>query len=142
MGKDLYTFYSHCKDSLSKLMGEIENSLTDDKIGFTGPSQLPAAHSSAIRRVENSKSLNNHNLIWLRNANPHRLGYIISEFAAGTVYGYEIRIPSRHTRAKDIISEKTNSFEKIYYTKIKSSETHHVPFSYDPSQDFSTEPDR
>lgn len=142
MGKDLYTVYSHDSDRLSKSLDNIERELTNNKIGFTGPSSLPAASSSAIRRVENSKPLNNNNLLWLRDANPHRLGYIVSEFSADTVYGSEIRIPSRHTRAKDIVSEKIGSNEKVHYTRIKSSETHHVPFSYDSNQDFKTEPDR
>lgn len=78
MGKEFYTIYSHDRESLSKLVNEIENDLLADKIGFTGPSPLPKAHSGAIRRVEDSKPLNNHNLLWLRNVNPHRLGYIIT----------------------------------------------------------------
>jgi hypothetical protein len=142
MGKDVYTLYSHHGDDLSKSVDEIEKDLINDKIGFEGPSPLPEAHSNVIRRVENSEPINNHELLWLKNANPHRLEYIISEFAAESVYGYEIRVPSRHTRTKDIISEKINSTEGIYYTRIASSETHHVPFSYDPNQDFKTEPDR
>jgi hypothetical protein len=142
MGKDLYTIFSHNKSSLSKLVDEIEKDLINDKIGFKGPSPLPEAHSSSIRRIEDSKSLNNNDHLWLLDANPHRLGYIVSEFDADTVFGYEIQIPGRHTRAVDIISDKVRPATEIYYTKTSSSETTHVPFSYDPNQEFKTEPDR
>lgn len=142
VGNDLYTFYSHKSSNLSRLVDKIERNLISNKISFDGPKSLPTAHLSAIRSVRDSKPLDGHKLLWLRNANPDHLGDIISNFDTNSIHGYEIRIPSRHTRARNIISKRVwyTEIENIYYTEIRSSESNHVPFSYDPNQEFKTEP--
>ena len=142
MKNDVHILYSGDEDDLSTAADEIANVLRGDGIGFEGPSVLPAAPAGEVRRVEDGEPLADREYVWLQSVNPHRLGYIVSHLNAGVVFGRQLRIPRRHTGAKYHIGDVVDETPEVYYDRIEASQRGQVPFSYDPSRDFKTEPDR
>lgn len=150
MGDAKLLVISNSKENIKKATERVDYKLQKKGCKDDGPVSYPAAPFSEMRRIVNNfGDVEKDKLEWLKEINTTSSDYI-SDCGAKTVYGSGFLIQTRLGVDADSIIEEIETPDGTTIQRVrKSSDTANhtakqgqTPFSYDPAQDYYTEPDK
>ena len=150
MGEEKLLVISNSKDNIEDVTEKVDKKLQKKGCKDTGPISYPVAPFNEMRRVvHNFVDPEKEKLAWIKDINTTSSDYI-SDCGAKRVYGSGFFVQTRFGVDADSIIEGIDTPEGTTIQRVRKSGSTsrntdtqgQTPFSYDPAQDYYTEPDR